>query len=56
MTRRLTAEDERLWRAMTGQAAGVDRNAVIDHHRHQVLALRGPPILIDRTWQHLYPH
>jgi DNA-nicking Smr family endonuclease len=28
MTRRLTAEDERLWRAMTGQAAGVDHGRV----------------------------
>lgn len=28
MTRRLTAEDERLWRAMTGQAAGIDHGRV----------------------------
>ena len=28
MTRRLTAEDERLWRAMTGQAAGIEHGRV----------------------------
>jgi len=28
MTRRLSAEDERLWRAMTGQAAGIDHGRV----------------------------